>query len=156
MKELREYREGLIERLAAAAREFRSACEAFDDPFAGMDGGWSVHQVASHTRDVDRMVYGARVRRTLEEENPRFPNFDAEAWMADHYDRQEPLADVLNEFTASVTDLCKILRTAPREAWPRESSHESMGGGLTLQWWVERSLAHIEEHLRSLKGSAIS
>lgn len=154
MRELLEYREGLIERLAAAAREFRSACEAFDDPFASVDGRWSVHQIACHTRDVERLVYGARIRRTMEEENPAFQNFDADAWMADHYKEQAPLADVLNEFTASVTDLCKILQAAPQEAWSRKSSHESLGGGLTLQWWVERSLAHIEEHLQILKRAA--
>lgn len=156
MKELLEYRARLIERLGKAAQEFRSACEAFDDPFASVDDGWSVHQIAAHTRDVERLVYGTRIRRTLEEQNPEFPDFDADAWMADHYERLEPLAVVLNEFSADVADLCKILQAAPQEVWSRESHHKSMGSGLTLQRWVERSLTHIEEHLQTLKRAAIS
>jgi hypothetical protein len=40
---------------------------------------------------------------------------------------------------------------APREAWSRESRHPELGGGLTLQFWVERSLGHIKEHLTAVK-----
>jgi hypothetical protein len=47
--------------------------------------------------------------------------------------------------------LCAILSGAPREVWSRESRHPELGGGLTLQFWVERSLAHIEEHLTAVK-----
>ncbi len=39
----------------------------------------------------------------------------------------------------------------PQEVWSREGRHEALGGGLTLQLWVERSLAHIEEHLAAVK-----
>jgi hypothetical protein len=38
----------------------------------------------------------------------------------------------------------------PNQIWSRESRHEAFGGGLTLQLWVERSLAHVEEHLKAL------
>jgi hypothetical protein len=38
-----------------------------------------------------------------------------------------------------------------REDWSRLSSHQSAGNELTVQVWVERGLAHIEEHLKSLK-----
>jgi hypothetical protein len=50
-----------------------------------------------------------------------------------------------------VDELCKTLRDLPQEAWSRQSRHETMGGGLALQLWVERSLAHIEEHLQAVK-----
>jgi hypothetical protein len=50
-----------------------------------------------------------------------------------------------------VADLCTTLRGLPQEAWSRESRHEALGGGLTMQLWVERSLAHIEEHLQAVK-----
>jgi hypothetical protein len=39
----------------------------------------------------------------------------------------------------------------PQEGWSRTSRHASLGGDLTLQLWVERSLAHLEEHLAALK-----
>lgn len=155
MKELVEYRVKMIARLAQAAQEFCLACQAFSDPFAKVDGEWTAHQIASHTRDVDKMIYGARIRQTLNEEKPEFKSFDADAWMADHYHKAEPLDNILSDLSANVEDLCSILKAMPREAWSRESRHETLGGGLTLQLWVERSLAHIEEHLLALKKEKI-
>ncbi|MHB8778186.1 MAG: DinB family protein [Anaerolineales bacterium] len=151
MKELFEYREKLISRLAEAAQEFCSACRACGDPFTKVESEWTVHQIASHTRDVDKMIYSVRIRQTLNEENPEFKGFDADAWMADHYNKDEPLENILGDFSANIDDLLNILQNMPREAWSRESRHEAMGDGLTLQLWVERNLAHIEEHLLTLK-----
>lgn len=152
MKELLEYRVKLMDRLQAAASEFRTACLAARDLYAELEpGGWSVHQVAAHTRDVDKLVYGARARRTLAEDNPVFPNFDGDAYMAAHYDRAEPLPQLLDGFLDSVQSLGKQLREMPPDGWSRLSSHETLGGGITLQTWVERDLAHIEEHLETVK-----
>jgi hypothetical protein len=151
MKELLEYREKMVRRFGEAASEFRAACEAVSDPFAKIEGEWTLHQIASHTRDVEKLVYGMRIQRTLNEDNPEFKNFDADAWMATHYNQQEPLADILDEFIKNADALCKTLRDLPQEAWSRESRHDTMGGELTLQLWVERSMAHIEEHLQTVK-----
>jgi len=151
MKELLEYRGKMVKRFGEAAREFCAACEVVSDPFAKMEGEWNLHQIAWHTRDVEKLVYGGRIYRTLNEDNPEFKNFDADEWMAAHYDSQEPLAKILDEFMKDVDDLCRVLGSLPLEAWSRESRHEALGGELTLQLWVERSLAHIEEHLQTMK-----
>ncbi len=151
MKELLEYRVKMIDRLEEAAQEFRLACEAVDDPFKKVEGEWTLHQIASHTRDVEKLVYGARVFQTLREDKPEFKNFDVDEWMAAHYNKDESLSGILDEFSKYCAELCKTLRDLPREAWSRESRHETLGGDLTLQLWVERGLAHIEEHLLSLK-----
>ncbi len=150
MKELVEYREKLLERFGAAAREFCAACKEVNDPFMQVEEGWNLHQIASHTRDVQNLVYGARIAQTLDEDNPEFENFDADAWMAAHYHSQEPLAEILDEFEKSTEALRERLSGLPQEAWSRESRHGALGGGLTLQLWVERSLAHIEEHLQTI------
>ena len=154
MKELLEYRTSLLERVLAASQEFCAACKAVIDPRAPIEDGWNVHQLAAHTRDVANLVYGLRTRRTVEEENPIFQNFDADAHYAGHYDLDEPLSKILDEFMSSVTTQVEWLKTLPNEAWARESRHETMGGGFTTQLWVERGLAHIEEHLASVKKAA--
>jgi hypothetical protein len=151
MKELLEYRVKLVERLSEAAHEFQSACLAIKDPFEKVDGEWTLHQIASHTRDVNKLVYGARIRQTLNEDHPEFKSFDADAWMIAHYNKAEPLTEILTEFIMNVDELCELLRGLPRDAWSRESRHETIGGGLTSQLWVERDLQHIEEHLRTVK-----
>jgi len=152
MIELLEYRKQLMDRFEEAAKEFRAACLAVKNPFAPLEaGGWNVHQIAVHTRDVDKLVYGLRVRRTLEETNPLFPNFDGDAYMAAHYDSKESLRGVLDELVSSIQTLLKTLRGMSAEGWSRESRHETQGSGLTLQTWVERGLTHLEEHLAAVK-----
>jgi uncharacterized damage-inducible protein DinB len=152
MKELLEYRARLLEKLVAAAEEFRAEYLAVKDPYAPLEeGGWNVHQVAVHTRDVDKLVYGARARRTAVEDNPEFQNFDGDAYMAQHYDAGESLNNLLNGFVESVRALAELLRSLPAEAWSRVSRHATLGGGFTLQTWVERDLAHIEEHLGTIR-----
>lgn len=155
MNQLQEYREKLLERLESAANHFRAACLAAADPYAPVEpGGWSVHQLAAHTRDVDKLVYGARIRRTLAEDNPEFANFDGDAYMAANYDRTEALQNLLDGFAGSVQSLVKLLREMPSAGWSRLSSHETQGRGLTLQSWVERELGHIEEHLATVKKAS--
>jgi len=152
MKELTEYRRNLTEKLVNAARDFRAACLAVTDPHAPLGAGeWNVHQVAVHTRDIDKLVYGLRARRTTEEENPEFKNFDGDKYMAEHYDASESLDGLLNGFVENVEALTKMLRALPDEAWARKSRHATLGSGFTLQTWVERGLAHIEEHVEAVK-----
>ena len=154
MKELSEYRKNLIENLAQAAQDFRAAALAVKDPYVPLEeGGWNVHQIAVHTRDVDKLVYGLRARRTAAEDNPAFLNFDGDAYMAEHYSAAERMDGVLDDFLQSVESLVEMLRALPVEAWSRESSHATLGSGMTLQTWVERGLAHIQEHLETVKKS---
>lgn len=152
MKEVNEYRTQLINKLIASAREFQEACLAVQNPFAAVEeGGWNIHQIATHVRDVDLLVYGLRAKRTATEDNPEFANFDGDAYAREHYSPDESLEEMLNGFVQSVESLADMLRNLPREAWSRVSRHEKLGGYLTLQLWVERSLAHIEEHLKTVR-----
>jgi len=152
MKELAEYRARLIDRLVSAAKEFRDACLVVEDPYAPLDeGGWNVHQIAVHTRDVNDLVYGLRAKRTAQEDNPEFQNFDGDAYMAEHYDADIPLNEMLDGFVKNVEALYEFLKSMPVQAWSRESRHRAFGGGLALQTWIERDLAHIEEHMESVK-----
>ena len=94
-----------------------------------------------------------RIRRTLNEENPLFKNFDPDSWMAAHYNRDEPLDKILSEFWDGIKEVTDLLRQASQNVWSRLSQHEALGNELTLQLWVERSLAHVEEHLETLKNA---
>ena len=155
MKELNEYRARLLQKLVSITKEFRNTCLAVKDPSAPLDkGGWNVHQIATHARDVNKLVYGMRAQRTAQEDNPEFQNFDGDAYMTAHYDANEPLNELLDGFVASVEALAKFLGELPVESWSRESRHATFGGGFTLQTWVERDLAHIEEHLKAVRKGA--
>lgn len=146
---------GYSETMLAAAETFRAACLAVADDKAPLEAdGWNLHQLAAHTRDVEIFVYGMRMRRTVEEENPEFQDFDAEAWMAEHYDPNEPLIDLLDQFFKSVQQAADWLETLPTEAWARKSRHVMASGEIfTLEDWVERNIAHIGEHLETIEMS---
>jgi hypothetical protein len=151
VEQLLEYRQRLLARYETAALEFRKAVETADSPNVPREAdSWSVHQIAVHTRDVEKLVYGSRVRRTLEEHDPLFENFDGDAWMAEHYHADESLVSILDELAGSVQEAVTRLRRLPPEAWTRTSRHATYGGGFTVQTWVERGLAHIEEHLKTV------
>jgi hypothetical protein len=150
MSELEEYRIRMLEKLEEAARAFRTECLAAADPYAPSKQGWSVHQIAVHTRDVDQLIYGLRARRTAMEDHPKFESFDGDAYMAKNYDASESLEDLLTGFVDNVDALVELLRDLPPEGWSRPSSHATLGQGLTLQSWVEKDLAHIEEHLKDV------
>lgn len=152
MKELAEYRMNLMKRLEDSAKAFREECLQASDPYAspGRDD-WTIHQLAVHTRDVDGLVYGLRARRTAVEDNPEFPNFDGEAYLKANYNAREPLEDIANSLVGNVLALVAWLQGLPVEAWSRVSRHRTLGKDLTLQSWVEKDLAHIEEHLKTVK-----
>ncbi len=152
MKELAEYRVNLMQKLEDSAQAFREECLKASDPYAPFDAaGWNVHQIAVHTRDVDELVYGLRARRTAVEENPEFPNFDGEAYMSSNYNSSEPLREVVDSLVRNVRSLVELLGALPSEAWSRVSRHTTLGSDLTLQTWVEKDLAHIQEHLETLR-----
>ncbi len=152
MKELAEYRTKLIKRLEDSAIAFRAECLKVKDPYAPLTGGgWNVHQIAVHTRDVDELVYGSRARRTAVENNPEFPDFDGEAYMNRNYNPGEPLEELLNDFVGNVRALVEVLHALPGDSWSRVSRHKTLGNDFTLQTWVERDLAHIEEHLKTIQ-----
>jgi len=152
MEELSDYRKKLVERLSSAGKEFKKACLTIKNPYAPVEaGGWNVHQLAVHTRDVDKLIYGVRVRRTLAEDNPEFPVFDGDTYMAEHYDAKESLKEILEGLTKSIEAQVELLRKMPVEGWSRLSSHATQGSGLSLQFWVERGLGHLEEHMSTVK-----
>jgi len=151
MEELKEYRRRFLEKLAAAPQELCLAVAALPDAFAPLEeGGWNAHQVVVHLRDVNEHIYPPRLYRILAEENPLLESFDSDTWMAAHYNAAEPLEALLDEFSRQCAEVAARLRDIPAEAWNRPGTHPSLGTH-PLQWWAERMLAHIEEHLAQLK-----
>lgn len=148
MKELMQYRESLIDRFVHVVDEFCASCLMVKDVFTPLgEEQWNVHQIAAHVRDVHKLVYGSRARRTAVEDDPEFPPFNGEAYMDEQYSSSEPLYEILEELRGNVADLANMLRELPVEAWSRTSRHATLGHGFTLQSWVERDLAHVEEHM---------
>lgn len=152
-KELLDYRTRLLNRFESATSEFCAACRAAKDPFAPVESGeWNVHQLAAHVWDVDKQVYGLRIRRILEEQRPSFDNYDADAWFLSNYDLSVPLEVMLTELENRIAEIVPVLRSLAPEDWNRLGHHQ-VQGDFTLQTWVERGVGHLEEHLLSVKAA---
>jgi hypothetical protein len=149
-KELLVYRARLLDRIGTATQEFCDLCRKVRNPFARIEEGWNTHQVAAHVRDVDEVVYGIRIRRTINENVPVFSTFDADTWVAGHYRAEEPLEEILADLETSVSATLSILQEIPDPTWSRMGRHE-INGEFPLQYWVERALAHTQEHIDTLK-----
>lgn len=143
------YRRRLLQRYQEQAQEvgaWAAALPRADAARAEAAAGWTQHQLLAHVRDAEIQAYAPRLERILAEEDPVFEDFDAEAWMDHRYDRGEAPQAIAAEFAAARARGSARLEALPPEAWNRMGSHPQLGSR-TLQWWVERAVAHAQEHL---------
>ncbi len=148
------YRRRLLER-------FRLQPEMVQERLRGLDregvrapikpGEWSAHQVIFHVRAADEQAYGRRLMRILQEERPELEDYDEVAWMKDHYDPEESSSAILVRWQSARRGWADLLDAAPPAAWSRSGRHPFYGER-TLQWWLERAVAHAEDHRRQLEG----
>lgn len=164
MKELLEYRRDLIERYAAQPEALYREIAPFpsEDLHVPLErGGWSPHQIVAHIQAVELGAYLPRLLRLLEGQPGDDPvggrgrivleDFDAMAWMTERYDPDVPLQDYLEAFDRGRAQGMTLIGDLPSGGWNRSGFHPTLGER-TLQWWVERSVAHVDEHLAQLGG----
>ena len=112
-------------------------------------GEWSPHQVAWHVRAVEMQAYLPRLELLLAEDHAQLADFDGETWMERHYVRDEAGSQILDDIRAARRGMVARLQAAPDEVWSRIGEH-SFWGARTLMWWVERSMAHVDEHIQQI------
>jgi hypothetical protein len=154
VEELWVSRDRLLERHAAQVDALQSVLDGIPVRrlrLSPPDGGWSAHQRAVHVRDVETQAYVPRVHRMLAEEDPRLVDFDAEAFMGEHYSSVEPAAQIVQDVVQARQGVRRVLAFDDARAWSRTGRHPALGV-CTLQAWVERAVAHLEEHLEQLEG----
>ena len=79
---------------------------------------WSTLEYGCHIRDVHR-IFNHRVRLMLDEDEPRFPNWDQdETALADDYGSQDP-ATVATELFDAADIVADTYTGVPADAWSR-------------------------------------
>jgi hypothetical protein len=152
MTELAEYRNRLVARYIGQADELAQIVQAVPDERIMGEleaGGWSTHQVLSHIRDVEAQAFVPRISRILEEDSPKLQSFDPEVWMDKNYDSQEKAGDILSEIRNVRSTGSRLIQPLSGDDWSRTGEHPSFGVR-TLQWWIEYSVSHFDEHLEQL------
>jgi hypothetical protein len=154
MEQLRQYREILLNRLAAQPDEFATLVAALPEPEwqARRDAdGATLHQLAVHIRDAETMAYLPRLHRLLGEDRPHLEPFPHHRWsLEDGYRPEEPLADIVAEFRRQRSQAVSRLHTLTADDWNRVGVHPP-SGPRTAQWWAERMYTHARNHLAELR-----
>ncbi len=113
-------------------------------------GVWSPLEYGCHVRDVHR-VFGERLRRVLEEDDPLFVNWDQdEAAVAGGYARQDP-AVVARELADAAAAVADRYASVPADAWDRPG-RRSNGSVFTTLSLARYHLHDVEHHLFDVAG----
>jgi hypothetical protein len=142
----------VIDGLAATPKLLREVVSGVDDralTAATEHGEWSPLKVCCHFRDI-ALVYSARFRWMVFDDNPLLPNYSEDAWVEAAGETAADLPALLDSIAALRADLARMLRRLPAEAWTRTGRHELIGE-VVLEPYVRHQLAHEEQHLAQLK-----
>ncbi len=133
--------------------------ERLDDAQAGRRPAaeeWSAAEVVAHLLDTDR-VYGERIARMLDEDNPFFADFDQEAAIDARHGQALPLAATFESFALERAELVARLRRIEERQWTRTGTHPVRGVG-TIVEYVRTLWRHDQAHgeqIREAGGLAL-
>lgn len=162
MSEPTEPTEIVRESLAAAAEgppRLRELCEGLDRRDCLRKPGVGKLSLAEHLwhlRDMERDVFGPRLRQVLAEDDPRLVPLDVE----EHEDRDledadESLSDVVSAWEAARRDNLALVESTTPEQWGRTLVHPLIGKATFLDL-VRRWGRHDAEHLRQIEILALN
>lgn len=149
---LAAYRHDLLRHYLEQVDSLRASLQAWPEGLEHrpiQPGEWSPHQVLWHVRAVEIQAYIPRLERLLAQDHARLQDFDGQAWMEEHYTTQEAWPRMVADVLAARQRMSTRLEAADKEVWSRVGEH-SYWGPRTLMWWVERCVAHLDEHLQQL------
>jgi len=105
---------------------------------------WSTLEYGCHVRDVHR-IFNYRVRLMLNEDDPRFPNWDQdETALADDYASQHPVV-VAGELVEAADDVADTYASVPDDGWGRRGLR-SNGSEFTIASIAVYHLHDIVHH----------
>ena len=111
--------------------------------FSPFKDEWSIVEIVSHMRDVEREVNLPRIEAFLSEENPFITAGDTDVWAAERCYAQQDGNAVLSDFLAARMETLSVLMTLKGKDWLRSGRH-AIFGPITL----EEQLGFIAEHDR--------
>ena len=139
----------LIDEYAAGSRKLRDAIagmtpEQIDG--APVPGKWSTRQVVCHLADSET-VYADRMKHVIAEDQPSFAGGFHQQFAEHLAYAQRDIEEELRLIEVTRSQMARILRSLPSEAFERIGIH-SVDGPMTLQTLLERITNHIPHHVQ--------
>jgi len=117
-------------------------------------GKWSIHEIVAHLADCE-LMFSARCRFILYEENKPLVGFDQDRMMAGWRREQEPFEDTLERFRVMRQAQLRLFRAASAADLERTASHEEYGPESVGEYLFKSAghdLHHLEQIARLLSG----
>jgi rubrerythrin len=138
----------IMRRLEQGTDTLRALVDGLDDQqLATPVAGRSLKELVGHLADID-IVFRERAWLILETDGPRLPIAHPPTLAKAVIYRTQPIADLLDAFTASRSQTLGLLRGLTAAAWHRTAFHEVFGTiPLTHQgnWVIEHERGHLVE-----------
>jgi len=110
---------------------------------------WSLVEIVSHLRDVEREVNLSRIQTFLSEDNPFISADDTDVWAAERGYAEQDGERALRDFIAARMDTLAALKNLSDEDWQRSGRH-AIFGPVTLQEQLGFMAEHDRVHLRQI------
>lgn len=110
---------------------------------------WSIVEIVSHLRDVEREVNLPRIQTFLAEENPFITADDTDVWAAERGYAEQDGETALRDFIAARMETLSALKNLTGEDWQRSGRH-AIFGPINLEEQLGFMAEHDRVHLRQI------
>jgi FMN phosphatase YigB (HAD superfamily) len=122
-------------------------------------GEWSLTEIFSHLRDVDREVNIPRFSKIIAGENPFVPGINTDTWAEerDYFHNDGPSA--LRGFIETRSQMCKQLERLSDEEWQRPARHAIFGPthlGELVSFVATHDCSHIQQSQAAARSLSVS
>jgi hypothetical protein len=148
----REFIDGCLERTRAGPAGLADACRGLDDEDFRRKPGvgkLSILEHMSHMLDMERDVFGVRLRRVLEEENPKLDPVDQEHYVEEARYAGRTFQELFDEWEKLRRANVELVETTGPADWGRPVRHPDLGEA-TFADVVNRWSRHDGDHLRQI------
>ncbi|MGD0461353.1 MAG: DinB family protein [Tepidisphaeraceae bacterium] len=114
-------------------------------PGAGI-GLWSIQQILLHLMD-DELIWSARMKGIIAEENPQILSFDEAKFAANLFPEAQDAEIAVQILDLNRRQLASILRKLSDSAFARTAQHQDLGV-ITLEQSFQWTAEHLDHHMR--------
>jgi uncharacterized damage-inducible protein DinB len=112
-------------------------------PGAGI-GKWSIQQVVLHLMD-DELIWSARMKTIIAEDNPQVVGFDESKYAARLFSEEQDADLAVQIVELNRRQFASVLRLLPETAFQRTARHNDLGV-ITLAQSVQWTNEHMSHH----------
>jgi len=147
-----------LERARAGPPAMRELCHSLEDADASRKPGvgkLSIVEHVCHLIDMERDVFGVRLRRVIEEDDAVLDPLNMDHFVDEERSSGQLLPGLLDEWEQQRADNVTFVESTGPEQWVRESTQPGKGK-VTFTQMVETWSRHDAEHLRQVEIIALN